>query len=464
MHSGAVLVALLAPALADAATLDGATLGGWWGAPFAGLLLSIALGPLLLPGLWHRHYGKIALAWALAFVVPCALLVGVAPMLAALVHVLLAEYVPFIILLVTLFAVAGGIHVRGNLHGSPLLNAALLLVGAVLASFMGTTGAAMLMIRPLLRANDNRRSAAHVVVFFIFIVANAGGALTPLGDPPLFLGFLAGVDFSWPVRHVLLHTLFLVGALLAIFLAVDSWHYRREGVLRTDPTPDTKGIAIEGWRNVLLLLAVMGLVLLSGVWHPGIAWSVLGTEFRLEQVVRDVLLLLVAGASLRWTPERVHRENEFAWAPMVEVARLFAAIFVTLAPVIAILRAGSAGAFAPIVALVTDAGGQPVPAAYFWASGLLSSFLDNAPTYLVFFNLAGGDPRVLMTTAAPVLAAISIGSVFMGANSYIGNAPNLMVKAVAEHRGVKMPGFFGYMGWAGAVLLPLFAVIHWLFF
>jgi len=455
---------LLLPGAAHAAAIDGAALGAAWALPFAGMLLSIALGPLLVPGFWQRHYGKVALAWSLAFLLPSLAAAGPAATAFGLVHVLLAEYLPFIVLLATLFAVAGGIYIRGNLHGSPLVNARLLLVGAVLASFMGTTGASMLMIRPLLRANDNRRSAAHVVVFFIFIVANAGGVLTPLGDPPLFLGFLAGVEFSWTVRRLLPETLFAVGALLAIFVAVDTWHFRRDGPTLPDPTPDTRGFAIEGKGNVLLLLGVMGLVLLSGVWRSGIGWTILGTEVRLEQVARDVLLVAVVLASLRWTPEAVHRSNEFHWAPMVEVAKLFAGIFVTIVPVIAILKAGSAGAFAPIVTLVTDAHGQPVPAAYFWASGLLSSFLDNAPTYLVFFNLAGGDARMLMTTLAPVLAAISLGSVFMGANSYIGNAPNLMVKAVAEHRGVKMPGFFGYMAWAGAVLLPLFAVMTFIFF
>ena len=455
---------LLLPCVAHAAGIDGAALGAAWAVPFAGMLLSIALGPLLVPGFWQQHYGKVALGWSLAFLLPCLAVAGSAVTAAGLAHVILAEYLPFIVLLATLFAVAAGIYIRGKLHGSPLLNVALLLVGAILASFMGTTGASMLMIRPLLRANDNRRSTAHVVVFFIFIVANAGGALTPLGDPPLFLGFLAGVEFSWTLRHLLPETAFLVAALLAIFAAVDTWHFRRDGPMLPDPTPDTQGFAIEGKGNILLLFAVMGLVLLSGVWRSGIGWTVLDTEIRLEQVVRDVLLVAIAVASLRWTPEAVHRSNEFHWAPMAEVAKLFAGIFVTIVPVIAILKAGAAGAFAPIVGLVTDAHGQPVPAAYFWASGLLSSFLDNAPTYLVFFNLAGGDACVLMTTLAPVLAAISVGSVFMGANSYIGNAPNLMVKAVAEHRGVKMPGFFGYMVWAAAVLLPLFVVMTWLFF
>ncbi|HKW84937.1 MAG TPA: sodium:proton antiporter, partial [Burkholderiaceae bacterium] len=252
--------------------------------------------------------------------------------------------------------------------------------------------------------------------------------------------------------------------LLAVFHAIDSWHYRREGVQPRDPTPDTQGFRIEGKANLVLLLAIMGLVLLSGAWHPGVSWQLLGIELRLEQLVRDGALIAVTLLSLKFTAPDVHRRNHFGWAPMIEVAKLFAGIFVTIVPVIAMLKAGPDGAFAPVLALVTDAQGRPIPSMYFWASGLLSSFLDNAPTYLVFFNLAGGDPKTLMTTLAPVLAAVSAGSVFMGANSYIGNAPNLMVKSVAEHRGVKMPGFFGYMAWSCAVLVPLFVVMTFVFF
>ena len=461
---GLACVALMSPALAHAGEIDGAALHGWWSVPFAGMLLSIALCPLLTPALWHHHYGKIAAGWALAFLVPFLVIAGPSTTLGGLAHVMLGDYVPFIILLTALFAVAGGIYVRGNLRGGAALNALMMLIGAVLASLMGTTGASMLMIRPLIRANDNRPRTAHVVVFFIFIVANAGGSLTPLGDPPLFLGFLAGVDFFWTALHVLPETLFLVGALLLIFYAVDSWYYRRDGMLPRDPTPETRGFRIEGKANLVLLLAIMGLVLLSGSWHPGVSWSLLGTEIALEKLVRDVALIGVTLLSLRLTTKEVHERNHFSWAPMVEVAKLFAGIFVTIVPVIAMLRAGPNGAFASVVALVTDGHGQPIPAMYFWTSGLLSSFLDNAPTYLVFFNLAGGDPKTLMTTSAPVLAAVSIGSVFMGANSYIGNAPNLMVKSVAEHRGVKMPGFFGYMAWSGVVLLPLFVAITFIFF
>jgi Na+/H+ antiporter NhaD/arsenite permease-like protein len=379
-------------------------------------------------------------------------------------HTLLGEYLPFVILLSALFATAGGIYVRGNLHGSPGLNCTLMAVGAALASVMGTTGASMLMIRPLIRANDNRRHVAHVVVFFIFIVSNAGGSLTPLGDPPLFLGFLQGVEFGWTLRHLLPQTLFLVGALLAIFYALDSAYYRREGVLPQDPTPDTQRLGLLGGINLLLLAAVVALVLMSGMWKPDLRWSVAGTEIELPSLVRDLGLVAVTLLSVGLTPATARLANQFSWAPMQEVAKLFAAIFLTMLPVLAMLKAGAEGPFGAVVQAVTAEDGQPLPWAYFWASGVLSSFLDNAPTYLVFFNLAGGDPQLLMNALAPTLAAISAGSVYMGANSYIGNAPNFMVKAIAEDRGIRMPSFFGYMAWSCAVLLPLFALMTLIWF
>nr|WP_315428275.1 sodium:proton antiporter [uncultured Albidiferax sp.] len=444
--------------------MNGAGMSPLWGIPFAGILLTIALCPLLAPRLWHDHFGKISAAWSLAFLLPCALVFGPGAALGGLVHAMVEEYLPFIILLTALYTVAGGIFIRGNLHGSAGLNVALLAIGAVLASLMGTTGASMLMLRPVLRANDNRTHKVHVVVFFIFIVSNAGGALTPLGDPPLFLGFLQGVDFFWTMGHLWAPTLFLVGALLALFFALDTWYYRKEGVLPQDPTPDTQAIGFDGKVNFALLAAVVGLVLLSGFWKSPTVFHLAGAELGLPDLVRDVGLVLVTLMSLRWTAAQVHADNQFSWAPMLEVAKLFAGIFLTIIPVIAMLRAGLGGPFGAVVAAVTRPDGTPDPAMYFWASGLLSSFLDNAPTYLVFFNTAGGNPQALMTTLAATLMAVSAGSVFMGANSYIGNAPNMMVKAVAEDRGVDMPSFFGYMAWSSCILLPLFAVITFIWF
>ncbi|RQS17918.1 sodium:proton antiporter [Burkholderia sp. Bp8998] len=465
MASGAALGAV--PALASAATLDGATLSALWGIPFAGILLSIAVFPLIAPVFWHHHFGKIAAAWAIAFLAPFAVAFGAGTAFGTLVHALLEEYIPFIVLLTALYTVAGGICVNGNLHGTPKLNTAILALGTLLASVMGTTGAAMLLIRPLLRANDNRKHVVHVVIFFIFLVANAGGSLSPLGDPPLFLGFLNGVSFFWTTTHLALPMLFICAVLLTLFFVVDTYFYRKGGEERPaalDPTPDDAALSIDGKVNFVLLAAVIGLVLMSGVWKPGIRFDVWGTHVALQNLVRDVVLVVVALVSLALTPRSAREGNAFNWAPIEEVAKLFAGIFVTIAPVIVILRAGADGAFAQIVHLVTGPDGKPIDAMYFWATGLLSSFLDNAPTYLVFFNLAGGDAQSLMTAGATTLAAISAGAVFMGANSYIGNAPNFMVKAIAESRGVKMPSFFAYLGWALVILVPVFLLTSWIFF
>jgi len=464
--SGCLGLALMLPQLAHAADLDGGALSALWGIPFIGLLLSIALGPLLFEHFWHHHFGKIALAWGAAFLLPFAAAFGIHTAAAGTVHALLAEYIPFIALLTALFVVAGGICVRGNLHGTPALNTGLLALGTVLASIMGTTGASMLLIRPLIRANDNRKHAVHIVVFFIFLVANAGGSLTPLGDPPLFLGFLKGVDFFWTMKNIFPETLFVCVSLLAIFYLLDRHYYKnKEEALppERDPTPDS-GISFEGKFNFVLLLAVIALVLMSGFWKSGVAFDVMGTPVELQNLLRDLALVAIIVISLWSTPKSARAGNDFSWGPIVEVAKLFAGIFITIIPVIAMLRAGEAGAFGAVVRAVTGPDGQPVDAMYFWITGLLSSFLDNAPTYLVFFNTASGDAHTLMTTLSSTLAAISAGAVFMGANSYIGNAPNMMVKAIAEERGIRMPSFFGYMAWSLAILVPLFIIMTFLFF
>lgn len=459
----AVLLLLVLTNPAQAAALDGSELSPVWGIPFAGILLSIAIWPLAAPHFWEHHFGKILVAWTLIFFIPFAIIFGFDTAARGFVHALVAEYIPFILLLTVLFTASGGIYLRGNLHGSPLLNTAILLIGGVLASFMGTTGASMLLIRPILRANDNRRHRAHVVIFFIFIVSNIGGSLTPLGDPPLFLGFLNGVSFFWTMNHLILETLFLVAALLVIFFLLDSYLYRKEGVKRKDPTPDTAGIGFEGTINFVLLAAVIALVLMSGLWESAISFNLYGTEVALPGLLRDIGFVAVTLISLAVTPPAAHQNNQFSWEPMKEVGILFAGIFLTIIPVIAMLQAGVNGAFSAVVHAVTHADGTPNPAAYFWITGALSSVLDNAPTYLVFFNTAGGNAAELMGPLASTLVAISAGAVFMGAITYIGNAPNLMVKAIAEKQNVKMPSFLGYMVWSIGILVPLFVILTWLF-
>lgn len=459
-----LLAGAFSPGLAHAASLDGSQLSLMWALPFAGLLLSIALFPIVAPQVWHHHFGKISLGWALAFLLPCALWLDPATAGGVVVHAMVDEYLPFIVLLFALYTISGGILITGNLHGSPALNTGLLALGAACASLMGTTGAAMLLIRPLLRANDNRRHTVHVVVFFIFLVGNIGGGLTPIGDPPLFLGFLKGVSFAWTFSHMLWPVLSACLILLAVFYLLDSYYYRKEGVLPRDPTPDTARLGIQGVFNFALLAGVVGAVLMSGMWQPGLDLNVLGVKVGIQNLLRDGILLTLAGASLALTPTTLRDANEFNWGPIAEVGKLFAAIFITMAPAIAILRAGPQGDLAALVALVSSADGSPINPMYFWLTGSLSSFLDNAPTYLVFFNLASGNATQMMTEYSATLLAISAGAVFMGANSYIGNAPNFMIKAIAEQRGVPMPGFFGYMGWAWVFLFPLFVLLTLVFF
>jgi Na+/H+ antiporter NhaD/arsenite permease-like protein len=436
-----------------------------WGLPFAGMLLSIATLPLLASHFWHHHYGKVAAFWALAFLLPYAVLHGPGTAAHDLVHAALLEYVPFIILLFALFTISGGLLVIGNIHGSPATNTTLLGIGTLLASVIGTTGASMVLIRPLIRANDSRRYNVHTVIFFIFLVSNIGGSLTPLGDPPLFLGFLQGIDFFWTTQHIAAETFLLVAVLLSLFFALDTVLFTREGKpKKKDPTPDTPRIGLIGLANIPLLIGVIAAILMSGLWKPGISFDVYGTPVELQNLVRDVIILALAILSIRITPQDIRERNGFDWEPIREVAKLFAGIFTTIIPVILILRAGMDGAAAPLVALVTDASGAPIDEAYFWMTGMLSGVLDNAPTYLVFFNLAGGVAAELMNTYASTLAAISAGSVFMGALTYIGNAPNFMVLAIAKNQGIRMPSFFGYMLWSGAILIPSFLLLTFVFF
>jgi Na+/H+ antiporter NhaD/arsenite permease-like protein len=463
------LAVTLAPhaALAAEEGIAGAQMSLLWGVPFAGILVAIATGPLFYAHTWEHHYGKFALFFALCVVIPLYIASGSSPTAVthALAHTWLLEYMPFILLLLALFTSAGGIYLDGNLRGTPLTNSVLLLIGAVLASFVGTTGASMIMIRPLIRANDDRIYRVHTVVFFIFLVSNIGGALTPLGDPPLFVGFLKGVDFFWTTKHLLSETLFVGAIVLAVFFAVDTILHRRETHKKhpSDPTPDSP-LRLHGLVNFGLIGVIIAAILMSAWWKPGIALTIAAVEVPLQDIARDATFVAVAFLSIRLTRAYCREANAFSWGPILEVGFLFAAIFTCLVPVVAILKAGQSGALAPLLALVSGPGGQPNNVAYFWLSGALSSFLDNAPTYLVFFELAGGDPNTLMTTLGETLAAISTGAVFMGANTYVGNAPNFMVYAIARQMGVPMPSFFGYMLWSGAVLIPTFLLCTWVFF
>ena len=421
--------------------------------PFAGILASLAILPTLAPHFWHRNYGLVALFWGLAFLVPFAGVFGTGAAFHEFAGVLVLEYIPFIALIGALFVIAGGIHIGGDLRGSPALNTAIMLGGMILASFAGTTGAAMILIRPIIRANKDRGHKVHIVIFFIFLVCNIGGALTPLGDPPLFLGYLQGVTFFWPLKFLWPQTLLVAGIVLASFFALDSYYYAKERPAKRRPGKSQPPF-ISGLVNVPLLMLLVVAVMLSGSNGFGKV-EIFGTAVSRVSLARDLVLILLAAASLWLTPLACRKSNAFTWEPVLEVAKLFAAIFITIVPAIAILKAGPQGGFAPLFALLGDTA-APNNIAYFWATGILSSFLDNAPTYLVFFNAAGGDVHALTGPMAHTLAALSAGAVFMGANTYIGNAPNFMVKSIATGLGVKMPSFFGFMAWSAVFLLPAF--------
>jgi Na+/H+ antiporter NhaD/arsenite permease-like protein len=453
----AIIFAAILPSAAQAAVLDGAGVGWFWALPFAGILLSIATGPLLFAKFWHAHYGKIAAFWALATLAPIAIVFGLSTALASFVHAALAEYMSFIVLLFALYVVAGGILIGGTLRGGPLVNASILLIGTAMASVVGTTGAAMILIRPLIRANAARAHNAHVVVFFIFLVANIGGALSPLGDPPLFVGFLRGVDFFWTTQHLWLQTATVAGLVLAIFFALDIWMLRQDPPVPAIHAPAP--IRLHGLVNVALIGVIIAAILLSAAWKPGIAFDIYGTHVELQNALRDAALITIALASLWLTAPQSRAANGFTFEPIREVAMLFAGIFVAIIPIMAMLQAGRDGTFAFLLHAVTARDGSAHEAAYFSLTGSLSAFLDNAPTYLVFFELASGDAKMLMGPLSGTLAAISMGAVYMGALTYLGNAPNLMVYAIAKEQGVRMPSFFGYLLWAICVLVPLFLIL-----
>lgn len=432
-------------------------------APFALLLLCIAIFPLANPHWWEHNRNKGIIAAALGIPVTAYLLSFGGAGTHALEHVA-KEYVSFLLLLGSLFVISGGVYVRGALHGSPLLNTAFLGLGACIASFVGTTGASMLLIRPLLRANRDRSRVAHVVVFFIFVVSNCGGLLTPLGDPPLFLGFLKGVPFEWTLR-LWPQWAFVNGVLLVMFFLWDTIAIRSEAAtpeqraaLENPDVPEPFGF--EGLHNFGGLAGIVAVIYCSGrgIGNAGEPWP---------WGVQEVLMAAVTVVCYRRTTKAIREKNSFGFGPIIEVAILFAGIFVTMIPALAILNVHG------------ESLGIESPAQFFWASGVLSSFLDNAPTYLTFAVTACGihgvnteDGRYLAeflnlpaaSGAVQILAAISCGSVFMGANTYIGNGPNFMVKAIAEENNVKMPGFFGYMAYSCGILIPIFIAVTFVFF
>jgi len=443
----------------------GSLLPLWSVLPFVGILLSIALLPLLKPHFWHHHFPKVSAFWALVFAVPF-LFFYQGNALYSIGHIYIIDYIPFIILLWSLYTISGGIYVQGTLKGTPAVNVLLLLIGTLLASLVGTTGASMLLIRPVLRSNAWRKFKVHTIVFFIFLISNIGGALTPLGDPPLFLGFLHGVPFFWTLK-LFPQMAFASLILLLLYFIMDTYYYRKEDKSALQYTK-AEPLRIQGAHNFIFLAGVVAGVLFSGLVKLSEV-NILGINQSIENLIKDAVLIIMGLLSLYFTNKEIRKSNEFGWAPIMEVAYLFAGIFMTIIPALAILKAGEHGALAFLIKSVDK------PANYFWASGLLSSFLDNAPTYLTFFSSAIGKFYPGMTEAEavarlivekiPYLAAISAGAVFMGANTYIGNAPNFMVKSIAEEAGVAMPSFFGYMfKYSIPILVVLFVIMTFIFY
>lgn len=450
--------------------LVGAALPVWSIIPFVGMLLSIAVLPLIKPHWWEKNMLGVALTWSLIFIIPFAAIYGLSEALFRLLESVLMDYIPFIVLLLGLFIVAGGIVLKGTLIGTTKVNAILLLIGTLLASWIGTTGAAMLMIRPVIRANSWRKHKVHVIVFFIFFVANIGGCLTPLGDPPLFMGFQRGVPFTWTFHlfPILLANMII---LFLLFILIDRYFYKKE--LAEGRTPrdgqehsEKEPIRIEGVHNIIFIALIIMGVIANGMLPKTFSFFANNAGipiydeivFPYATMVEIILILTAAYLSLKTTSKSTRELNEFTFAPIAEVAKLFIGIFITMIPALIILKTHGAEL------------GIDHPWQMFWATGILSSFLDNTPTYLVFLQTAGalGTAQGIATSVGTVsqimLEAISAGAVFMGANTYIGNAPNFMVKSIAEENKIKMPSFFGYMGWSCAILIPTFILDMILFF
>ena len=437
-----------------------------WLIPFIGILLSIAIVPLISESFWHHHYGKVSAFWGILFLVIFTINFPSYTIFYIL-EVYLREFIPFIVLLLALFTVSGGILITGNLNGSPVLNFCFLLVGTLLASIMGTTGASMLLIRPIIRANSWRKKKTHLIVFFIFLVSNVGGSLTPIGDPPLFLGFLKGVDFSWTIIHMFKPMVFVSVILLILFYCIDVYFYKKE-----DSTKVSVGdfsLKVEGKINFILILVIISAVVLSGLDFMKVAVFKFHNEIMMTKgtLLQLIILSFTTLISLRITPNKCRVENAFSWEPIKEVAKLFATIFITMVPAIIMLKGvtNNIGPMSWIKEMIINDDGSNIDSMYFWLTGVLSSFLDNAPTYIVFFTTALGnnDVKWLMVTGHTLLA-ISCGAVFMGAMTYIGNAPNFMVKSIAEENNIKMPSFFGYMLWSVCILLPIMFFTTLIFF
>ena len=467
-----LMISLTCPVSVWAAGESGAKAGVpiWLCIPFAGLLLCIAIMPLVKGEWWEAHQPLVVALWIIVLVIPFAVLYGVGDTVETVLECTVNDYLTFIILLFGLFCVSGNITMEGDFAGSPRINVGLLAIGTLLASCIGTTGASMLMVRPVIKMNSWRRRKSHIMIFFIFMVSNMGGCLTPIGDPPLLMGFMRGVPFFWSL-HLFPVLLFNMVILLFIFYHLDKRNYRKDIAEGRKPDISKPGteFRIDGLHNIIFLIMIVAAVILSGVLPGMPAFQdaagnvreihIFGeVSFSFPSLIEIVLILLAAFLSFKTTKKEIRTRNHFTWGAIQEVAVLFIGIFITMQPALMLLKA------------VGPNLGLTEPAQMFWATGALSSFLDNTPTYLVFLTTAGtlgftsGISTTLGTLPEKMLSAISCGAVFMGANTYIGNAPNFMVKSISDENGVNMPSFFGYMLWSVSILIPVFIIDMLVFF
>ena len=442
----------------------------WLCIPFAGLLLSIAVMPLIKPDWWEKHQPLAVAFWSVLFIVPFAAKYGMFTMGETVLECVVNDYLTFIILLFGLFCVAGNITIDGEFAGSPRINTALFVLGTLLSSVIGTTGSSMLLVRPFIKMNSWRKRKSHIMIFFIFLISNMGGCLTPIGDPPLLMGFMRGVPFFWSLKlfHILIFNMII---LLTLFYFLDRRAYRKDIAEGRKPDIREPGthVRIVGLHNLIYVAMIVGAVILSGML-PGMSafqnadGTVKGIHILGEvtlgfpSVIEIVIILLAAFLSFKTTKEEVRIRNHFTWGAIQEVAVLFIGIFITMQPALALLKT-----MGPNLGITE-------PYQMFWSTGMLSSFLDNTPTYLVFLTTAGtlgftsGITTTVGTISVQILEAISCGAVFMGANTYIGNAPNFMVKSISDENGVRMPSFFGYMVWSFGILVPVFIIDTLVFF
>lgn len=429
----------------------------FWIIPFLGIILSMSFLPLIVPKFWHANAHLLPFLWSLFFIIGVSYYFSPKDVIFSIVNPLLNQYLPFITLIASLYITSGGIYI--NLKGthSPILNTGFLFLGSVLSGWIGTTGAATLLIRPFLQNNYNRKNKTHLAIFFIFLVGNIGGGATPLGDPPLFMGYLEGVEFFWFFKNLYPYLFSTIVVICLIFYMIDSYFFKKESkeLREMYRQEGNSAFILKGAKNIFLL----GIILLTVIFceFKG-AFIFCKVNCNYSTILRSLILVVIAFVSLKITSKEIRAKNAFSFEPIKEVAELFIGIFITVEPVIAILHQGSKGGAKFLFDWLASSG-EIIPQKCFWVSGILSSVLDNAPTFLIFFHLASGNASELMTVKAHLLQAISISTVFMGALTYIGNAPNLMIKSISANYGVKMPSFIGYMGWSFGILIPVFFIL-----